>query len=40
MNTGSGDTLSVAADTLNVPVQQEEFSLGRIIPVRSLTIAQ
>jgi len=39
MNTGSGDTLSVAADTLDVPVQQEEFSLGRIIPVRSLTIA-
>lgn len=39
MNTGSGDTLSVAADTLDVPVRQEEFSLGRIIPVRSLTLS-
>ena len=37
MNNGPGDTMSVAADTLDVPVQQEEFSLGRIIPVRSLT---
>ncbi len=39
MNTGSGDTLSVAADTLNVPALQKEFSLGRIIPVKSLTEA-
>ena len=37
MNTGSGDTLSVAADTLNVTALQKEFSLGRIIPVKSLT---
>lgn len=36
MNTGSGDTLSVAADTLNVQELQKEFSLGRIIPVKSL----
>jgi hypothetical protein len=33
MNTGSGDTLGVAADTLNLPAPQEEFSLGRIIPL-------
>jgi hypothetical protein len=35
MNTGSGDTLSVAADTLNVTALQKEFSLGRFIPVSS-----
>lgn len=40
MNTGSGDTLSVAADTLNVHELQKEFSLGRIIPVKSLPGAE
>ncbi len=35
MNTGSGDTPGVAADTLNLPAPQEEFSLGRIIPLIS-----
>ncbi len=35
MNNGPGDTISVAADTLNVPAPQAEFSIGRIIPVIS-----
>jgi len=32
-----GDTISVAADTLTLPVWQTEFSLGRIIPLLSAT---
>lgn len=35
MNIGQGDTISVAADTLSIPSQQAEFSLGRIIPLIS-----
>jgi len=36
MITGPGDTLSVvAADTLSSPAQKEQFSIGRIIPVRA-----
>ncbi len=36
MITGPGDTLSVvAADTLSSPAPKEEFSIGRIIPVRT-----
>ncbi|NLE35569.1 MAG: DUF4271 domain-containing protein [Bacteroidales bacterium] len=35
MNNGPGDTISVAADTLNMPEPRAEFSIGRIIPVAS-----
>ena len=35
MTNGPGDTISVAADTLSLPVQQTEFSIGRIIPLVS-----
>ena len=35
MTNGPGDTISVAPDTLNMPVRQMEFSLGRIIPLIS-----
>ena len=35
MTNGPGDTISVAADTLNLPVRQTEFSIGRIIPLIS-----
>jgi hypothetical protein len=33
MMSGPGDTISVAADTLLLPASQNEFSLGRIIPL-------
>ncbi|MGB3924612.1 MAG: DUF4271 domain-containing protein [Bacteroidales bacterium] len=35
MASGPGDTISVAADTLSLPVQQTEFSIGQIIPLVS-----
>ncbi len=35
MTIGQGDTISVAADTLHLPSGQDEFSIGRIIPVIS-----
>jgi len=35
MTNGPGDTISVAPDTLNQPVRQMEFSIGRIIPLIS-----
>lgn len=35
MTYGPGDTISVAADTLNMPEPRAEFSIGRIIPVAS-----
>lgn len=35
MTNGPGDTISVAADTLNLPVRQTEFSIGQIIPLVS-----
>lgn len=38
MTNGPGDTISVAADTLNLPVPQAEFSLGRIIPIMSAPV--
>lgn len=37
MTNGSGDTISVAADTLSLPLPQAEFSLGNIIPILSST---
>lgn len=37
MSSGPGDTLSVAADTINLPVRQEEYSIGRIIPITVIT---
>lgn len=35
MTNGPGDTISVAADTLSLPLPGAEFSLGTIIPVLS-----
>jgi len=35
MTNGPGDTISVAADTLNLPLPRAEFSIGTIIPVQS-----
>ena len=35
MTNGPGDTISVAADTLNLPLPQAEYSIGGIIPILS-----
>ncbi len=35
MTNGPGDTISVAADTLNLPLPQAEYSIGSIIPLLS-----
>lgn len=35
MTNGPGDTISVAADTLNLPLPKEEYSIGSIIPLMS-----
>ena len=35
MTNGPGDTISVAADTLNLPLPQAEYSIGSIIPLMS-----